>query len=137
MRSNGFQSRALFIEPNGLLPYGVASRFVIRLKALIDERFDSLRSFIREAEKGRGEDSGVSYLSQVLRAKNPKPPPLDRVRDWGKALGLKGEELDHFVTLAHLAHAPIDIELDFLAMRKEIAELREIVRKLREDLDAE
>jgi len=76
----------------------------------------------------------MGYLSKVLKGK--KPPPLEHVRAWGKALGLEGSELERFVELAELAHAPDAVAKRYLAMearvKKAEAELDALIRDLRQ-----
>ena len=77
--------------------------FARRLRGLIDDRYQSLRAFVRIAEPTRNEDTAVAYLSKVL--KGSKPPPLERIDAWATALGLAGDEAEDFRIAAHLEHA--------------------------------
>ena len=130
----GYHASKIFNGSIGPLPSGVDSPFVAWLKALVPKRFDSYRAFVRVAEKGRSEGGAMGYLSKVLKGK--KPPPLEHVRAWGKALGLEGSELERFVELAELAHAPDAVAKRYLAMearvKKAEAELDALIRDLRQ-----
>lgn len=103
------------------------SAFVNLIKPLITAQYPSFRDFIRAAEPGRGEGSGVAYLSQVLRDKKPKPPPLDRVPAWGRALGFTGAALRRLEDLAAIAHLPPAAQARFVALvdRQDDMEARE------------
>jgi hypothetical protein len=89
----------------------VSSNFQKTLKAAIDAKFDGLRAFIREADPKANEDSAVSYLSKVIKGK--KPPPIDRIDAWARALDLKGPELERFLDLACIAHLPAEAQPRF------------------------
>lgn len=58
-------------------------------------------------------------------------PPLKKLPAWADALGLEGQEREDFIVLGHLAHAPEQIERSFLAMLKEVEELRSEVADMR------
>lgn len=72
---------------------------------------------------------GKSLLSRYQHAK--VCPPLKKLEMWGKSLGLEGKDLEDWMILGHLAHAPEQIERSFLAMLKEIEELRSEVADMR------
>lgn len=128
MSPNGIHARGTFNGARAFLGSGVSRQFTTWLKSLIDGKFpNSYRSFIRAAESGRDEDSGVAYLSKVLAGK--KPPPLDRVAAWAEALGLTAEDRALFIVLAHLAHGPEIIEAEYLRLRREVDDLRRLVHE--------
>lgn len=72
---------------------------------------------------------GKSALSQYYHAR--VCPPLKKLTAWADALGLEGKDREEFVVLGHLAHAPEQIERSFLAMLKEVEELRAEVADMR------
>ena len=110
------------------------TQFTTWLKSLLEANFKSHRAFIRAAERGRDENSGVAYLSKVLAGQ--KPPPIDRVAEWAAALGLKGEERERFIELAELDHAPEAVAKRYLDQQARIKRLEAAVEKLEnEDLD--
>ncbi len=100
----------------------VHTAFSTLLKSKIDARFESRRAFIRAAEPKANEDGAVSYLSRVIA--NKKPPPMDRLAAWAKALELRGIELERFLDLACIAHLPSDAQPRFekILARLEAAE---------------
>lgn len=129
MEPIGLQARALFNGSNGLLGSGVASAFVTWLKSLIDDKFESRRAFIRAAEGQKREEVGQGYLGQVLRDKNPKPPPLERIEAWANALGLKDADLQRFIDLAAIAHLPEEVQPRFVRLLDDVKDLRTLAEQ--------
>jgi hypothetical protein len=104
----------------------VAQTFGFFLKGLIEQRFVSLREFIRKAQPLAIESSAVGYLSKVIAG--TKPPPMDRIDAWADALGLEGDLRQQFVSLALedlLARAPSELRKWVISLRAEVVQLRE------------
>lgn len=80
-----------------------------------------------EAAKRVGSTSGGMSLYRHGKVN----PPLKKLPAWADALGLEGQEREDFIVLGHLAHAPEQIERSFLAMLKEVGELRAEVADMR------
>ena len=104
----------------------MAQTFGFFLKSLIEQRFVSLREFIRKAQPLAIESSAVGYLSKVIAG--TKPPPMDRIDAWADALGLEGDLRQQFVSLALedlLARAPSELRKWVISLRAEVVQLRE------------
>jgi hypothetical protein len=87
------------------------SAFTGYLASLIAAKYGSRRQFVAAAEGAAAPDPGGSYLSKVLRGLTP--PPMRRLGGWARALGLEGEEAEHFYDLALIAHLPAEFQPRF------------------------
>jgi transcriptional regulator with XRE-family HTH domain len=96
--------------------------FAILLRSALAERQLSQRAF---AKAIGGTQSAVShYLG------GRAPPPLEDLKQWASVLGITPQHHARFILSAYLAHAPLEIEIEYLKQEQKINDLERQVSEL-------